>query len=195
MSTLKLCFLHFKFNFAKGLKCKHPKGHKQIQGITRKDMATSQAFLMKGKEVINLQKNNVRHAEVTEIEEIVEIDCEVIGDKSRKAYILQAIEEERCLVVSNENLISGFLIFDTHFFGWSFISLVIVSPTQRRKGCATALLQHFVEVAPTEKVFSSTNQSNEKMQIVFSVNGFVQSGIVENLDEGDSEIIYYKKKN
>ncbi|KMP98429.1 acetyltransferase [Bacillus cereus] len=35
--------------------------------------------------------------------------------------------------------------------------------------------------SPTQKIFSSTN-------------GFVRSGIVENLDEGDPEIIFYTKK-
>lgn len=30
------------------------------------------------------------------------------------------------------------------------------------------------------------------MQEVFKENGFIQSGIVENLDEEDSEIIYFK---
>jgi hypothetical protein len=32
------------------------------------------------------------------------------------------------------------------------------------------------------------------MQKVFEANGFVESGIVENLDEGDPEIIFYKSK-
>lgn len=31
------------------------------------------------------------------------------------------------------------------------------------------------------------------MQKVFNSNGFIRSGIVENLDEGDPEIIFYTK--
>ncbi|MCU5440364.1 hypothetical protein ABEW49_10895 [Bacillus anthracis] len=42
--------------------------------------------------------------------------------------------------------------------------------------------------------FSSTNESNESMQKVFNTNGFIRSGIVENLDEDDPEIIFYTKK-
>lgn len=30
------------------------------------------------------------------------------------------------------------------------------------------------------------------MQEVFKATGFIQSGFVENLDEGDPEIIYFK---
>jgi len=31
------------------------------------------------------------------------------------------------------------------------------------------------------------------MQKVFKANGFKQSGFIENLDEGDPEIIYFRK--
>lgn len=125
------------------------------------------------------------------LDEIVNIDIEVIGNNSRRDHIKKAIEEEKCIVVKNENKIVGFLIYDTHFFECSFISLLIVKPSERRKGYATSLITYFISIAPTKKIFSSTNQSNKRMQEVFKVNGFVQSGFIENLDEGDPEIIYF----
>ena len=126
------------------------------------------------------------------LDDLVDIDREVIGNNSRREYIKKAIEEERCIVVKKENSIVGFLIFDTHFFDCSFISLIIVKPTERRKGYATSLIEHFVNISPTKKIFSSTNQSNKRMQEVFKANGFTQSGYIENLDEGDPELIYFK---
>ena len=45
------------------------------------------------------------------------------------------------------------------------------------------------------RFFSSTNESNESMQKVFNANGFIRSGIVENLDEADPEIIFYTKSS
>ncbi|MGE7978929.1 GNAT family N-acetyltransferase [Psychrobacillus sp. NPDC093200] len=131
-------------------------------------------------------------SQLNDIDEIVNIDREVTGSDSRRKYIRKAIEEERCIVVKNEFSIVGFLIFDTHFFDCSFISLIIVKSTERRKGYATSLLEYFISISPTKKIFSSTNQSNKRMQEVFKVNGFIQSGFVENLDEGDPEIIYFK---
>ncbi|WP_420490312.1 GNAT family N-acetyltransferase [Neobacillus drentensis] len=126
------------------------------------------------------------------LDDLVDIDREVIGNDSRREYIKKAIEEERCIVVKKENSIVGFLIFDTHFFDCSFISLIIVKQTERRKGYATSLIEHFVYISPTKKIFSSTNQSNKRMQEVFKANGFTQSGYIENLDEGDPELIYFK---
>jgi len=129
---------------------------------------------------------------LNDLDDLVVIDREVIGNNSRREYIKKAIEEERCIVVKKENSIVGFLIFDTHFFDCSFISLIIVKPTERRKGYATSLIEHFVNISPTKKIFSSTNQSNKRMQEVFKANGFTQSGYIENLDEGDPELIYFK---
>jgi ribosomal protein S18 acetylase RimI-like enzyme len=133
-------------------------------------------------------------AQILHLDDMVKIDEEVIGNNSRCEKIRKAIEEERCIVATDKNLIVGFLIFDTHFFDYSFISLIIVRPTERRKGYATSLIEYVINISPTKKIFSSTNISNHSMQKVFKTNGFIQSGFIENLDEGDPEIIYFKTK-
>lgn len=137
---------------------------------------------------------SIEKAQLINLDEIVNIDVEVIRNSNRREYIRIAIEEKRCIVAKDKNLIIGFLIYDTNFFDCSFISLIIVKPTERRKGYATSLIKYFINVSPTRKMFSSTNQSNHKMQEVFKVNGFIKSGLIENLDEGDLEIIYFKSK-
>lgn len=70
--------------------------------------------------------------------------------------------------------------FILHFF----ITLIIIRPTEGRKGYATSLIEYFMNISPKKKIFSSTNISNPIMQEVFRVNGFVQSGFIENSDEG-----------
>lgn len=127
-----------------------------------------------------------------ELIDISEIDNGVIGSYSRKNYLKVAIEEKRCLVAKTDSSIVGFLIYNTDFFDCSFIALVIVHPLERKKGYAKSLMRYFETISPTQKVFSSTNQSNENMQKLFISIGFVKSGYVENLDEGDPEIIYFK---
>lgn len=134
---------------------------------------------------------NVVKANITDLNKIVQVDSEVIGNTDRRNFIRNAIERKRCIVVQEENIIVGFLIYDTNFFDCSFISLVIVSPSKRRKGYASLLMEYMLNNSPTVKVFSSTNCSNVGMQKVFETNGFIQSGIIENLDEGDPEIIYF----
>ena len=55
-------------------------------------------------------------SQLTDLDEIVKIDIEVIGSDRRRKYIKKSIEEERCLAIKNKFLLVGFLIFDTHFF-------------------------------------------------------------------------------
>jgi ribosomal protein S18 acetylase RimI-like enzyme len=137
---------------------------------------------------------NIMAAQITDLQAIVQLDREVIGTTSRRDMIEHAIKQGRCILVKEKNEAAGFAIYDTNFFECTFISLVIVSPAKRRKGYASQLLNEVVRTSPTEKVFSSANRSNLSMQKVFKENGFVESGIVENLDEGDPEIIYFKLK-
>lgn len=136
--------------------------------------------------------DNINYPKNNDLDEIMRIDSEVVGDDNRWAYIKRAIEDDRCLVFKSEQRIVGFLIFDTHFFEHAFISLVIVSPSERKKGVAKALIYVFENISPTEKIFSSTNLSNEVMHNLFHSLGYIKSGTVENLDEGDPEIIYFK---
>ncbi|AMO33725.1 GNAT family N-acetyltransferase [Lysinibacillus sphaericus] len=136
--------------------------------------------------------SDIKVARLEHLEALCAIDHEVIGNSSRSDEIQQAIEEKRCLLHHFADDITGFLIFTQDFFGYDFISLVMVKPSERRKGIASALINAYVKTSTTLKVFSSTNQSNKTMQNVFQTLGFVKSGVIENLDDGDPEIIYVK---
>lgn len=118
----------------------------------------------------------------------------MIGHTGRMDYIEKAIERKQCIITKDSVGITGFLIYDTYFFEHCFISLIIVSPSKRRMGYASLLINYMKSISPTIKIYSSTNRSNTDMQKVFEVNRFIQSGIVENLDEGDPEIIYFTSK-
>lgn len=131
-------------------------------------------------------------ANPNESADILGIDKDVIGNDSRKKYLIKAIEENRCLVAITDFSIVGFLIYNTDFFDCSFMALVVVHPLERKKGYAKSMIEHFEKISPTQKVFSSTNQSNAKMQKLFVTIGYVKSGYVENLDDGDPEVFYFK---
>jgi hypothetical protein len=47
----------------------------------------------------------------------------------------------------------------------------------------------------TRKLFTSTNESNRAMRDLLAHAGFEPSGVVQNLDPGDPELIYFKDKN
>jgi ribosomal protein S18 acetylase RimI-like enzyme len=72
------------------------------------------------------------------------------------------------------------------FFAQGFLVLLVVHPNHRRRGIASALIRHVEGQCPTATLFTSTNRSNKAMQAVCKSLGFIESGVVENLDEGRS---------
>ncbi|MGA9288386.1 MAG: GNAT family N-acetyltransferase [Anaerobacillus sp.] len=128
-----------------------------------------------------------------DLDEIVRLDSEVVGHGGRREAIRKAIEEQMCLMHKRNGVVTGFLVYHTAFFDNAFISLIIVRHNERRNGIARSLVLSFEKVSPTSKIFSSTNLSNEIMHHFFYSNGYVRCGSIDHLDEGDSEIIYFKQ--
>jgi ribosomal protein S18 acetylase RimI-like enzyme len=127
------------------------------------------------------------------LELIWALDRMVLGNSSRKDSLTNAVRAGRCLMAQVGDTIVGFGVLEQSFYGHGFISLLIVHPNHRRRGVATALIRHIESICPTKKLFTSTNESNSIAQRVFEALGFVRSGYIENLDEGDPEIIYFKR--
>lgn len=135
----------------------------------------------------------IRAATVDEIEVVCHIDQSVLGNDSRRGFLAQAVKEGKCFLVKTDENAAGFVIYNTNFYENAFISLVIVSPDFRRQGVATELIRHIESVCQTEKLFTSTNESNVQMQRLCNSLGFIKSGWIDNLDEGDPEVVYFKR--
>ena len=87
----------------------------------------------------------------------------------------------------------GYAVFDYTFYSNGMISMLYVHPDYRRQGVGTELIKHAESICRTEKLFTSTNQSNLPMQGLMNKMGYVPSGYIDNLDEGDPEIVYFKR--
>lgn len=120
--------------------------------------------------------------------------CDPLAPTSavRRAEIAQALAAQTCYVAREHGLAVGYAIFDRSFFHQPFIALLMVHPQRRHEGIGTALMQYVEAHCPTNKLFTSTNQSNVVMQRLCEHLGFVRCGFIEHLDEGDPELIYYK---
>jgi RimJ/RimL family protein N-acetyltransferase len=90
-------------------------------------------------------------------------------------------------VAELEGRIAGAAIVRHDFFGHDFIELIVVEPWARRRGVATALVRCIVDEGAREKVFTSTNESNEPMRRLLAVLGWTPVGVISGLDEGDPE--------
>ena len=135
----------------------------------------------------------IEKATEDDFEHVCSLDRMVLGNSGRHAFLDNAIKAGQCLVAIVDEGIIGFAVLDQSFFGQGYISLLRVHPEHRRRGVATALVRHIESICPTEKLFTSTNESNEPMQRLCQTLGFVRSGYIENLDAGDPEIVFFKR--
>ena len=135
----------------------------------------------------------VQRATRNDLGPIADLDTIVLGEASRCPFLSNAVRDGECLVAKSRQRVVGLAVMDQSFYGHGFISLLIVHPEHRRKGIARALVEQIKSDCPTEKLFASTNKSNGLMQAVCGALGFSRSGQIENLDEGDPEIVYFKR--
>lgn len=110
---------------------------------------------------------------------------------SRESEIRHAAKGSRCLVAELNGIIAGFAV-GSRLYGFDFLELLVVSVTHRRRGVGSALMRGWEATADTPKLFTSTNDSNIPMQRLCERLGYARSGLIENLDEGDPEIIYFR---
>jgi GNAT superfamily N-acetyltransferase len=135
----------------------------------------------------------LRPARAGDVDAVLAIDSSAAsGDDARKRRVRDAIAASECMVCEHDARIVGFAITRVrHFFDRDFVELLLVTPDARRRGVGGALLRAAVDGATTTTVFTSTNRSNDAMQALLARDGWVLSGELEGLDEGDPELVYF----
>ena len=135
----------------------------------------------------------VEKATKQELESVWALDYMIRGNSSRKDFLTDAVRSGQCWLAHIGDAVAGFGVLEQSFYGQGFVSLLMTHPNHRRYGVATVIIHHFESICPTEKLFTSTNESNLIAQRVYETLGFIRSGYIENLDDGgDPEIIYFK---
>jgi len=132
-------------------------------------------------------------AQASDVDEMASLDASVIRSTRRRKLITETVYLHQGYIARQENQIVGILLMQHHFFGHPFIELLVVHPSFRRQGIGSALMRHVETFYALGKLFTSTNVSNKKMQQLCEQLGYIRSGIIENLDEGDPELIYFKQ--
>jgi len=135
----------------------------------------------------------IRIANPSDIETLVSLDPLSRTNKRRIPFINQAVNSGTCHLLESNGRIVGYGVLSYAFYQYGFVELLYVHSDFRRKNLATRLMNHFEAICTTEKLFTSTNKSNIPMQRLLESIGYQPSGVIENLDENDPELVYIKR--
>lgn len=112
----------------------------------------------------------------------------------RTNYTRHAIKRDDCYIAVYNGIIKGFAIMNYTFFDYGFIELLMVADKYRQCGIGSALLNHLFAVCKTQKLFTSTNKSNEPMRKLLEKSRYIFCGQIDALDEGDPELFFVRQK-
>lgn len=136
---------------------------------------------------------SVRQAIKTDIQPICSFDHLAINNQeNRREFIARSVEDGTCHVAEIDEKVVGYTVLKYTFFSNGMIDMLYIHPDYRRKKIGMKLIEHVESICKTVKLFTSTNQSNLPMQGLLNKLGYVPSGFIDNLDEGDPEIVYFK---
>lgn len=135
--------------------------------------------------------NHFRLATPQDIDGLIEIDS--IKTHERALKIAQWVADKNCYLIEQETQIYAYAVLHYHFFDFGFIEMLMVNKQFRRLGLGVELINQLKLICTTSKLFISTNQSNTAMQALLNHTQFLASGVIENLDDDDPELIYVCK--
>lgn len=130
----------------------------------------------------------IRPAAAGDIETLCSLDL-----IARREFIERSVVAGDCHIADDGGEVIGYGVLSHAFYDQGFVEMLYVDPDRRRCGAGRALLLHMESFCRTSKLFTSTNLSNLPMQSLLNQAGYGLSGVIHNLDEGDPELVYFKR--
>lgn len=136
---------------------------------------------------------SIRPAVESDVEALCSFDLIARREHERREFIRREVASGTCFVAVADEEVIGYGVLNYTFYYNGCIDMLYVHPDHRRRGAGAALLQYMEALCRTPKLFTSTNLSNLRMQSLLAKAGYELSGVIHNLDEGDPEIVYFKR--
>ena len=100
------------------------------------------------------------------------------------------LSDEVCVVAEAGGEVVGYGAMSYSFFQRGFIRILHVSESHRCQGIGSRIMRALEERCATDRIFTSTNESNVRMQALLERLGYERSGKVDHLDPDDPELFY-----
>ena len=137
---------------------------------------------------------SIRPAVENDIEALCALDLIAHQESGRREFIRREVVSGNCFVAVADGTVIGYGVLNYTFFSTNgCIDMLYTHSEHRRRGAGEALMRHMESLCRTPKLFTSTNLSNLRMQSLLAKLEYELSGVIHNLDEGDPEIVYFKR--
>ncbi len=136
---------------------------------------------------------SIRPANESDVEALCSFDLVACRENERREFIRRSVASGTCFVAVGQHEVIGYGVLNYTFYDNGQVEMLYVHSGHRRRGAGAALLRHLESICQTCKLFISTNLSNLPMQALLAKSEYVLSGVIHNLDEGDPEVVFFKR--
>ena len=136
---------------------------------------------------------DIRQAQDNDVNAICAIYHIAQVEEERRQFIRKSVRDGIAFGAVSDGQIVGYSVLEHSFFARGFIAVLMVRPDRRRSGIGSALVRHVEGLCESDRIFTSTNESNLPMQALLEKLGYTRSGVVDDLDPGDPELFHSRQ--
>jgi ribosomal protein S18 acetylase RimI-like enzyme len=134
----------------------------------------------------------IRRATSDDLGAVLNLDRGTPVGHDRGDFLTARIASQEVFIAERDGRLLGYAVLRAaSFFGRDFVDLMAVAVNERRQGVGSALLESVVKASSTDRVFTSTNRSNDPMIELLRKTGWTFSGELIGIDDDDPELVYY----
>lgn len=135
----------------------------------------------------------LRRATTEDVEAVLTIDRATPIGPERSDLLTERVRSGDVVIYEmGDHVLAYATMRPRSFFGRDFVELLAVVEDMRRQGVGTSLLEEMVRVSSTDRIFTSTNDSNAPMLGLLQKSGWEFSGRLDGIDADDPELVFFK---
>ena len=135
----------------------------------------------------------IRSPQPSDLDALMGLASAVIGPERAGPFLRSHLDRHHLLVADAGGEVVGLLAYRTDWFQCTFVSLVSVRESHRKRGVARRLYATVEQMSPSPRLFSSTEETNGVSIQMHTALGFQPSGYIDNLPQGYRELLFYKR--
>jgi GNAT superfamily N-acetyltransferase len=135
---------------------------------------------------------DIRPAFADDLPRLAAADPRLAADERHRRHIGELLDSGMSWAAARDGALIGFAVVTRHFYGFPFVDLLFVAEANRREGIGAALMDRCERAHDADRIFTSTNESNRPMRRLLAKADWQVTGLIENLDPGDPELVFVK---